>query len=81
MFKSLLIGTCENDKNSCDLSLVDLLQQVGGGGDIEFLVNTDDEDGKEENVLSNEVNDIENSEGELILSNVSLEEALKFFTK
>ena len=28
MFKSLLIGTCENDKNSCDLSLVDLLQQV-----------------------------------------------------
>ena len=28
VFKSLLIGTCENDKNSCDLSLVDLLQQV-----------------------------------------------------
>ena len=26
----------------------------GGGGDIESLVNTDDEDGKEENVLSND---------------------------
>ena len=77
-----------------DLQDSELSENIAGSSDlieiVKHEINVDDQDNtsnveehqEEENVLSDEVNDEENSEdGELILSNVSLEEALKFFTK
>ena len=76
-----------------DLQDIELSENIAGSSDlieiVKHEINVDDQDNtsnveehqEEENVLSNEVNDKENSEeGELILSNVSLEEALRFFT-
>ena len=77
-----------------DLQDSEFSEYIPGSSDlieiVKHEINVDDQDNtsnveehqEEENVLSNEVNDKENNEeGELILSNVSLEEALKFFTK
>ena len=76
-----------------DLQESEFSENIAGSSDlieiVKHEINVDDQDNtsnveehqEEENVLSNDGNDKENSEeGELIFSNVSLEEALKFFT-